>query len=75
MEKYRDTHSEQLKKLAEQLEKKEQKVNAMVMENNTILSSLQNVQLSNERNKNRVNVLEQQNAELRENNRQLGGSK
>ena len=45
------------------------------MENNSILSSLQNAQLSNERNKNRANVLEQENAELKENNRQLTGSK
>ena len=55
--------------------KKEEKLNTVVMENNSILSSLQNAQLSNERNKNRANVLEQENAELKENNRQLTGSK
>lgn len=58
MEKYRSSHNEQIKKLSEQLERKEERIVSLANENHTLLSSFQNTQINNERLKNKLTAAE-----------------
>ena len=46
LEKYRDSHGQQMKKIQEQVDKKEQKIHELAVENNSLVSAMQSHQLN-----------------------------
>ena len=57
LEKYRDTHGQQIKKMQEQIDKKDEKLQQLILENNSLASVNQNYQLNMEKYKNKYDNL------------------
>ena len=60
LDRFRDSHKEQISKLNDQMDRKEERISLLMNENTSLSQAVQQLQLQNEKYKNKVSILEKQ---------------